>query len=151
MRMVASAGSRGSTSASPGWPSTSELRGGVHHRDVAAEAARAATSRPLLATPARLRPDRVARRTTRSVAEGSLILCCSDETGQYHPAVSLGGTPVHKWLEQWFSAEEAQSGGVIREAEGRRSGHASLPLLKAEVEKRRWHLIEPDGSVRSHL
>lgn len=49
---------------------------------------------------------------------------------------------MHKWLEQWFSAEEARSGGVIRRQKADVHKYASLPLLKAEVEKRRWHLIE---------
>ena len=46
-----------------------------------------------------------------------------------------------RWIEQIFDCQQALTGGVVRRALADVHQYASLDLLVAEVEKRKWHIL----------
>jgi hypothetical protein len=46
-----------------------------------------------------------------------------------------------QWIAQWFRAKAVQNGGVIRRSVPDVKKYASVALLRAEVKRRKFHLI----------
>ena len=47
----------------------------------------------------------------------------------------------NSWINQIFKSKQARNGGVVRRSLASISRYASLPALKAEVARRRFHMV----------
>lgn len=46
------------------------------------------------------------------------------------------------WIKQWFDAKTTQKRGVVRRAKADIQKYTSLDLVKLEVQRRDWHIVE---------
>ena len=54
---------------------------------------------------------------------------------------------MNAWIEQWFGAQQASSGVVIRRALADVQQYASLDEVIDEAQARGWHVIETGDQI----
>lgn len=54
---------------------------------------------------------------------------------------------MNGWLAQWFSAQEADRGGIIRRRRDYVEQYASMSSVVREAKKRGWHVVEVGDQI----
>jgi len=54
---------------------------------------------------------------------------------------------TNTWLEQWFSADQANHGGIIRRDRDWVQKFSSIQEVRDEAQQRGWHMIETGNQI----
>jgi len=54
---------------------------------------------------------------------------------------------MNPWTRKWFSANQANNGGIIRRNRKNVEKYSNLNVVIAEAKKRGWHVIETGNQI----